>query len=143
METLDQWMDFIAERWFVILIAVVVLFLVIKIVKTLLKWVVVIVIVAALFMYGSNYTDTIKDVSGMIIDHTKEEVLELLSDEIEDADYEESPDGSFKITSKNFIVVGHIDSDEVEVTFRGQTITLKKRDFIERYIEEVKQQKYS
>lgn len=141
MEALDQWLAFIADRWMVILIAVVVLFLVIRVVKTLLKWVIVIVIVASLFVYGSSYTDAIKDVGGKIMSYTQEEVLDMLSGEIEDAEYSESPDGSFKITGKNITLEGHVDSDEVKITFRGQTITLKKSDFIQRYIDEVKHQK--
>lgn len=57
---LDQWISFAQDRWYLIVAAIIVLFIVIGIVKTVIKWLVVLVVVGALIVYGASYKDKIK-----------------------------------------------------------------------------------
>ncbi len=52
---MEQLIDFIQDRWLIILIAFVGIFIIIKIAKSMIKWLFIIAIVAALIIYGSNY----------------------------------------------------------------------------------------
>lgn len=52
---MEQIWTFIQANWVVVAVVLIALFLIIKIVKKVVKWVFVIVILAALFIYGSSY----------------------------------------------------------------------------------------
>lgn len=52
---MEQFIDFIQDRWVLILVAFIGIFIVVKIVKSMIKWLLIIAIVAALIIYGSNY----------------------------------------------------------------------------------------
>lgn len=134
----EHWLDFVIDRWIVILVAIIALVIVIKVVKTIVKWLIVIAIVAALLFYGANYTDAIKDVSGKILEYTQEEIFDLLSSEISNAEYVEDANGRFTITSGSIKLEGSNDSDEVTISYREQSFTIKKNPFLDRYITEVK-----
>lgn len=53
---MDQLLLFLQERWLIVLIAIVVLFIVIRIARTVMKWFIVLAIIAAILIYGFNYT---------------------------------------------------------------------------------------
>lgn len=137
MDQISQWLTFVQERWLILLISLIALIIIIKVVKTLVKWVLVIAIVAALVFYGVNYTDEIKEAAAKVWDYTQSEFQDMLNAEIDSAQYEADEAGHFTIKSKNFTVEGSIDSDDVKITFKGQTVTLKRYEWIERYIQDV------
>jgi hypothetical protein len=137
---MDQLMPFIQDRWFVVVAAVVVLLVVIKIVKTVMKWVLVLAIVAGLLFYGANYMDQIKQVGGEILQNAKgdlrDEALKALAGE--DAAYKQNADGSFTIVKGNVQLEGKAGSNEVKITFMGQSVTLKVDDALKALIEQAK-----
>ncbi|MEX2415343.1 MAG: hypothetical protein WD424_04295 [Paenibacillaceae bacterium] len=52
---MEQFIDFIQDRWLLIVVALVGIVIVVKIIKNMIKWLIIIAIVAALIIYGSNY----------------------------------------------------------------------------------------
>ena len=62
---MESWIAFASERWFVILIAAVIVFLVIKIVKKVVKWILVLALIAAILIYGANYKEKLADVQNI------------------------------------------------------------------------------
>lgn len=58
---MEQWTVFFEQRWFVIMIAIVLLWLVIKVIKTVFKWLIVLGIVVAIIVYGSTYINQLTD----------------------------------------------------------------------------------
>jgi hypothetical protein len=52
MELLIQ---FVQDRWIIIIAAIIGIIIIMKLVKSLIKWIIIIAIAAALIMYGSNY----------------------------------------------------------------------------------------
>jgi hypothetical protein len=137
---LDQLMPFIQERWFVVVAAIIVLFIVIKIVKTVMKWILVLAIVAGVLFYGANYVDQIKEVGGGILQDAKsslrDEALKALAGE--DASYKQNEDGSFIIVKGNIQLEGKSGSSDVKITFMGQSVTLKADDALKALIEQAK-----
>lgn len=136
---LDSWITFVEERWLVILITLVALFLVIKLLNTLIKWVIVVAVVAGLLIYGANYTDAIRDVTGNLLQYTQDEVFRMMEEEIRQAEYRLHEDGSYTVDIGQIRLEGQSGSDEVKITYRGQTFTVRKNDFLERYLTEVRQ----
>lgn len=137
---MDQWMVFAQDRWYIVLAAVIVLFLVIKVVKTVVKWIIVIAVLAGLLFYGANYMGQLKEMSGKLVGdwqtNLKAEALKALAGK--DAAYKENPDGSFVVTKGEVQLTGKSGSNEVKISYMGQSITLKMDDAVRALIEEVK-----
>ena len=56
---MEQYIDFIQDRWLLIIVALIGIVIIGKIIKSVLKWLIIIAIVAALIIYGSNYIPSI------------------------------------------------------------------------------------
>src|SRR5690554_1800909 len=138
---MEQWLTFVEDRWVFIVIALIVLFIVMKIVHSAVKWLIVLAIVAGIWFYGSNYTEQIKDIGSQLMDFTKAEAVEALIGESMDAQYEGQADGTYTITTKNFLVEGEQSSDEAKITFKGQTFTIKLTDTLNKFIEAARNNK--
>jgi hypothetical protein len=120
------WSQFIRENWLVIVIALVLLFAVVNLVKTVLKWAIAIIIVAGLFIYSGVTMDQIGEAVNKVKDGTvdtlKSEAQEVMLKEAKEAKYSANADGTFTITSPNIEVRGAAGEDKVEVTFRGVSL---------------------
>lgn len=117
------WSQFLTENWLVILIAVVLLFAVINLVKTVLKWAIVVLIVVGLFIYSGISLDQIGDTVNRVKDGAVEtvrgEAEQVMLKEAKDATYTSHGDGTFTIETPNLEVTGSAGSDKVNVSFRG------------------------
>ncbi|WP_179036981.1 hypothetical protein [Paenibacillus sp. URB8-2] len=120
------WSQFIRENWLVIVIGLVLLFAVVNLVKTVLKWAIAIVIVAGLFIYSGVTIDQIGDAVSKVkegtVDTLKTEAQEVMLKEAKDAVYTSHGDGTFTITTPNIEVKGKAGEDKVNVTFRGVSL---------------------
>ncbi|WP_282940709.1 hypothetical protein [Paenibacillus sp. RC67] len=135
---MDFLVPFLQERWFIIVAAIVVLFLVIKIVKTVVKWVIVLAVIAGLFYYGANYKDQLMDMGTAVTAEAKNQAIKAISGEMKDAQYKQNPDGTFTVTTKSLKLEGNPGSNEVKVTFMNQTFTMKMDDVVNALIEQAK-----
>ncbi|WNS47091.1 hypothetical protein [Paenibacillus sp. MMS20-IR301] len=122
----EVWSQFIRENWLVIVIALVLLFAVINLVKTVVKWAIVILIVVGLFIYSGVTMDQIGDAVNKVADGTvntlKSEAQEVMLKEAKEAVYTSNGNGTFTITTPNLEVKGAAGEDKVEVTFRGVSL---------------------
>ncbi|WP_025691944.1 hypothetical protein [Paenibacillus zanthoxyli] len=120
------WSQFIRENWLVIVIALVLLFAVVNLVKTVLKWAIVIVIVAGLLVYSGVTIDQIGNAVSKVKEETvgtlKNEAQQVMLKEAQDAVYTANSDGTFTITTPNIEVTGKAGEDKVIVTFRGVSL---------------------
>lgn len=120
---MNVWIEFIKQNWLVILIALVVLLVVLNVVKTVLKWLIVIVIVAGLLIYSGISMDQIQEavisVKDEAVETMKSEAVKVMAQEAKEAKYTSNGDGGFTITSPNLEVTGTAGSDKVKVSFKG------------------------
>jgi len=135
---LDFIVPFLQERWFIVVAAIVVLFVVIRIVKTVIKWVLVLAILAGLFFYGASYKDQLLEIGSAVTAEAKNQALKAISGEMKEAQYKQNPDGSFTVTTKSLKLEGKPGSNEVQVTFMNQTFTMKLDDVVNALIEQAK-----
>lgn len=139
---MDQWISFAQDRWYLIVGAIIVLFIVIGIVKTVVKWVLVLVIVGALIVYGANYKDKIMDIGASVVsqvsDEIKDKAVSALTSEAKEAKFKANADGSFLITTKSLKVEGKSGSDEVQVTFLGKSFKMNANAAVNAFIEQAK-----
>ncbi|MFS0872996.1 ATPase [Paenibacillus xylanilyticus] len=115
--------EFVMQNWLVIVVALIILFFVLNVVKTVLKWAIAIIIIAALLIYSGISIDQIKqtvsEVQTSTMDTLKKEATNMMVKEASKATYTKGQDGQFTITSPNVEIKGSAGSNKVNVTFRG------------------------
>jgi len=138
---MDQWISFVQDKWVILLVALVAVIVVISIVKTVAKWIVALVIVAAVIFYGANYTDadSIKTIGDKIVNDVKDQALNAFVNDVKEAKYEANKDGSFTVTSKNVKVEGKAGDKTVKVTILGQTFSMDADSAVQTFIDQAKQ----
>ncbi|WP_058302394.1 hypothetical protein [Gorillibacterium timonense] len=126
---MDQWSAFLTDRWYVILIALIALFLVIRIVKTVVKWLIVLIIAAGVLYYGYQYEgglDSLKQtITTAATQSLQDEAVAMMKKEAESATYVKNKDGSYTITTSSLKVEGKPGEDEVTVTVLKQSFKMK------------------
>jgi cytochrome c-type biogenesis protein CcmE len=131
-------MSFLQERWFIIVAAVLVLFIVLRIAKTVVKWVIVLAVIAGLYFYGANYKDQLLNIGTAVSAEAKNQAVKAFSSELKDAQYKQNNDGTYTVTTKSLKLDGQPGSNEVKVTFMNQTFTMKLDDALNALIEQAK-----
>jgi hypothetical protein len=140
---MDKWVVFLQDKWLLVIIAIVVLFLVMKLVKTFVKWILVLAVVAFVLYYGSNYVGDLGDlkttVGNAVAGEAKQQLTNAIVGEGKDAKYTKNADGSYTINTKNIKLDGKPGADEVKVTFLGQSYTVSINKTIQKFIDQAKQ----
>lgn len=140
---LQVWTEFLKQNWLVIVIALVVLFLILNLVKTVVKWALVLVIAAFIIVYSGISLKDIGDAVGAVkeqaVDISKTEALNMMKKEASEAKLNRNPDGTFTITTPNLEVSGSEGADKVKVVFHGVSLgEWKVSDTLEAFIQEAK-----
>lgn len=140
---MEELLVFLQDRWLVVLLAIIALFVVIKIVKTVLKWVIVLAIVAGLLYYGSSYTEQLKEIGNNVAASALEAVGELKEKALQglagkDAVYTDNGDGTYTITSGAVRLDGKQGGDKVKITIAGVSAEFSVDDALRRAIETAK-----
>lgn len=82
---MDMWFEFIKQNWLIFLIALIVLFVIVSFVKTMVKWALVLVIIAAVAVYSGITWDNVNQVVTNVKDETvqklKEQATQAMLDE--------------------------------------------------------------
>ncbi|SDF14366.1 hypothetical protein SAMN04488542_10679 [Fontibacillus panacisegetis] len=137
------WSEFFKQNWLVIVGALVVLFLVVNFVKTVIKWVLVLAIVASVIIYSGislkDIGNAVTTVTDQAVSISKSEALKMMKNEAKDAKLTQNNDGSYTITTPNLEVTGETGSDKVQVTFRGVSLgEWSMNDTLQAFITEAK-----
>jgi hypothetical protein len=139
----DVWITFLKENWLVIVVALVVLLMVINFVKTVIKWVLVLIIAAFIIIYSGI---SLKDISGALtsvtdqaVNLSKDQVVNMLKNEAKEAKWTQNSDGTYTITTKNLEVVGTPGKDKVKISSHGVSLgEWSMNDTITAFIQEAK-----
>jgi hypothetical protein len=139
---MNQWAAFVQDKWLLIIIAIVVLFLVMKIMKTFVKWILVLAVIAAVLYYGSTYANKLSGLKttlgNAVADEAKQQLTNAIVGEGKDADYIKHADGSYTIHTKNIKLDGKPGSDQAEISFMGQSYKVSINKTIQKFIDEAK-----
>ncbi|RED57211.1 hypothetical protein [Cohnella lupini] len=121
----DAWIQFLKDHWLVVVIAIVAIFLIMKVVKTVLKWVLVAAIILGIATYGGYSVEDIKSrvseeigaIGDMVSAEAKDQAIKAMAGEASEATYVDNADGSYSIKSTNLELTGVPNSGEVTVKF--------------------------
>lgn len=145
--SLDHLSAFVQDQWYIVAIAVIVLFIVVKMVKTMVKWVIILVVVAGVLVYGSNYKETLTSIKDTVVDaatstvaqKVKDQALNAIKSEAKEAEFTKNADGSFTIKSKTVKLEGRPDAADVKVTIAGQSFNMKVDKAVQAFIDQAQQ----
>lgn len=141
---LETWKQFLSDRWYVLAIALVVLLLIVKIVKTVVKWLLVAVVVIGVLLYsgysledlrvdklkelGEQIREQAEQITGQAAATLKREVVEAMAGEASNAIYTAGEDGTFTVRSDSLVITGKIGGSEVSVSYLGAPLGRVKVD---------------
>lgn len=142
-EFLEHNWQIVQDNWLYILIGLVLLLVILKVVRTLVKWLIVIVVITGLLIYsGISFEQVGKVVTQAkddAISKVQSEALNMMIKEGQDAKYTSNADGTFSVTSSNLEVKGPFDGDKVKVWFQGMPLgEWSIGDTVKKYIESAK-----
>ncbi|AJE52553.1 hypothetical protein NS115_05770 [Paenibacillus jamilae] len=142
-EFLEHNWQIVQDNWLYIVIGLVLLLVILKIVRTLVKWLIVIVVIAGLLVYsGISFEQVGKVVTQAkddAINKVQSEALNMMIKEGKNAKYTSNGDGTFTVTSSNLEVKGPFEGDKVKVWFQGMSLgEWSMSDTVKKYIESAK-----
>jgi hypothetical protein len=142
----DAWIQFVQDHWVVVALAIVAIFVIVKLVKTVLKWVLIAAIIIGIVTYGgysikdlgdvgSKVTEELGVIGDKVSTELKNQAIKAMAGEASEATYVNNKDGSYSITSTNIELTGVPNSGEISVKFHGQSLGTWKmegavRDFV-------------
>lgn len=143
---MEVWIEFFKENWLVIVVSLVILLLVINFVRTVIKWVLVLIIAAFIIVYSGislkDISSAVSSVTDQAVNLTKSEVLNMLKNEAKDAKWTQNADGTFTITTPNLEVNGTPGTDKVKISSHGIPLgEWSVNDTITGFIQEAKKNK--
>jgi hypothetical protein len=133
--TADAWSQYLASNWYIIAAAILVIIIVIKAVKTVLKWLLVAVVVIGLVLYSGYNLDDLAQIKDQATLAYKDQLIKTMAGEAADAKYQDNPDGSYTIKTPSLELSGFPNTGEIQVKLGGVSIGTWKlegevRDFV-------------
>src|SRR5690606_18184333 len=111
-----------------------------RIVKTVVKWAIVIAIVLGLVVYSGYTMDDLKEIGTKVTDTVKQEAITAMVGEAKDATFTMNDDGTFTVKTNNVELTGEPGKNEVSIKFRGAPIGKWELDStIQAFIDQAKQ----
>ncbi|WP_342663181.1 ATPase [Paenibacillus assamensis] len=140
---MDTLFEFIKQNWLLFLIALIVLLVIISFVKTMIKWALVVVIVAGVAVYSGVTWKDIDQVVTTVKDETvaklKDQAIQAMKDEASKATYERNKDGSYTVKTPSLELKGQAGSTKVHVSLGGVSLgEWESTEMIRQFIEGAK-----
>mgnify|MGYP001405694962 CR=1 FL=1 len=124
----ETWKTFFEDNWLILALALVALFVIIGIVRTVVKWALVAIVVIGVIAYSGYSLEDVKSLGDKVADSVKQEAITAMAGEASEATYTKNSDGSFTVKTDNLELTGKPNAEEVEVKFRGTKIGSWKID---------------
>jgi len=125
---MDAWIQFIKDNWVIIAAAIIAIFIIVKVVKTVLKWVLIIGIIAGILVYGGYSVEDLKEVGSKVTADLKDQAIKAMAGEASEAKYVNNKDGSYTITTSTLELSGVPNTGEVSVKLKGVSLGTWKMD---------------
>lgn len=141
----ETWTTFLKDNWLVLAIGLVVLLLVIRIVKTVMKWAIVAVVVVGLVVYSGYSLDDVKEIGTKVMDNfdvdkMKQDAIGAMVGDASDAEYTVNEDGTYTVKTDDIELKGEVGVSEVQVSLHGLPyVTLQLEGVIQTFIDQAKQ----
>lgn len=137
--TLEEVNSFAHANILWLLLALAVITVVISILKTVMKWVITLIIVGTIIVSGVNYEPPSKTLGQLALQEVKnrdqKEVLRVFINEGNSAKYKSTGNNSYVLTAGGVVITGKKGSKTLKLTYQGEEKTLVMSERLEVYIE--------
>jgi hypothetical protein len=139
----DSVLNFVEQQWLYVIIALVAVVLVIKIFKSVFRWLIILAIGAALIYFATNYEDgklleTGKQLVQQAADYTKEQAVDGLINEVKDARYTLNADGTYEVKTSNFALKGTVASTDAVIVYKDREFPVYVGEQLQQVIDQAK-----
>ncbi len=137
---IEQWVAFVQEQWWVILIAILLFLIIVKVVKSVIKWILIIVLVVSVLIYGANYKDLWTTLSNQVASEAKSKAFDAIVNQTLRAQYQANEDGSYAVFTDSVRIEGQTGSNDVTLYWNEIKVgTFPIDESIRTFIEQGKQ----
>jgi energy-coupling factor transporter transmembrane protein EcfT len=136
MDIIASFKSIATGQWWVIIVAVVLIYLISKIAKSFIKWALIALIVLFFLNYGVNYMKFIDDAKAKVWTIAEDYAYKNLTENANSAKYVANPDGTFTIVTNGATLHGKPTDDKIDVTYKGITFKVDRTAFLSRYVQE-------
>jgi hypothetical protein len=119
---MHTWLQFLQDKWWVLALVLIALLFVIRVVTTVVKWVIVVAIVTGVIVYSGYTLDDVTALGTKVASNMKDQAVVAMTDEAKSATFKANKDGSFTVKSKSIQLKGKTGAKEVEVFFKDSLI---------------------
>jgi hypothetical protein len=138
MDILASFKSIASAQWWVIIVAIVLIFLISKIAKSFIKWALIALIVVFFLNYGTNYMQFVDDAKAKIWTIAEDYAYKQLTENSGKAVYTMNADGTFTVATDGVTLHGKPTDDKIDVTYKGITFKVDRTDFLSRYVQDAK-----
>jgi len=141
-EVLHSLYGFTEDNLIWVLGALAVIIIVLKVVKTVVRWLITFTIISVLYGVGMYFDKPIDGLGSLIVDktieETKEEWVQRLISYGNSVDYTETEDGDFTISSGKITLKGNLNETDGTISLYEQDIDVEINEELRLYIEGIK-----
>lgn len=150
----DTWLAFLEEKWYVILIALIVIMLIIRLMKTMVKWAIILVVAVGVIVYSGYSLDDVKslgtslmsdglaglkEIGASVADSAKEEAINAMIGEAASATYTANADGTFTVKTSSITLTGQSGNEEISISIKGApAFKVQSSEVVSQFIEQAK-----
>lgn len=138
---LEAWFLFVKENFWGLLLVAVALIIVLSLVKTMVKWVILLLIVVGVYLYGANFVGNIQELVQQAAQGTMEQAIQLIIEEMKHAEYKVDKEGNYTITSNKMTLSGRLGSNEAILEIIGQKIPIQLDEALRKAISQMANEK--
>lgn len=138
MDILASMKSIATGQWWVLVVAVVLIYIISKIAKSFIKWALIALIVVFFLNYGTNYMQFVDDAKAKIWGVAEDFAYKKLTENSGNAAYKMNADGTFTVETEGVTLHGKPTDDKIDVTYKGITFKVDRTDFLNRYVQDAK-----
>jgi hypothetical protein len=141
---LESMLSFLQEQWPYAVAALVAIVLIVRFVKSVIRWLMIVAIGASLVVFflnddGGTLTDVGKQLAEKAVNYTKETAVDGLLSEVKEAQYTQQADGTFEVATPNFKLRGSLGTSDAMLVVKGQEFPLQLSGPLKQFIEQAKE----
>jgi hypothetical protein len=140
----DSVLAFVQDQWLYVVVALVAIVVIVKVFKNVFRWVVIAAIAIGLIYVGMEYGDTDllqqgKKLVEQTAQYTKEQAINEIVKEVQDAQYTMKAGGKYEVKTANFSLRGTVGQPDAVLVFKDQEFPVQIGDQLREVIEQAKQ----
>lgn len=125
---MESLINLVTQNYVTLIIGFVIVLGVISLIKSVVKWILTVLIVVGILIFAYNNMDDLKDyeniASAQVLEDTKNTVLTDMLGSTKGWEYTEEKDGSYKLSKDKVSISGKLGEKEAKLSLNGFTVSI-------------------